>query len=150
MFWHAHEFLATYCRVGNVGTIAQIVGEVGVLARRWLENSNASKPIFSPTSQKNSSRIRCDFRLASRQTIDTDSRELPVIFDTYNRFTDLCNAYNLKFFGDDIGVKRLCKTIHQSSDFPRPNSKTLEPYAQMQWQDEYAFLNHQPTRAEFL
>jgi hypothetical protein len=43
MFWHAHEFLATYCRVGNVGTIAQIVGEVGVLARRWLENSNASK-----------------------------------------------------------------------------------------------------------
>ena len=43
MFWHAYEFLATYCRVGDVGAIAEIGGGIGVLARLWLENSSKLK-----------------------------------------------------------------------------------------------------------
>jgi len=43
MFWHAYEFLATYCPLGDVGAIAEIGGGVGVLARLWLENSNKLK-----------------------------------------------------------------------------------------------------------
>jgi putative sugar O-methyltransferase len=43
MFWHAYEFLTTYCRVGDVETVAEIGGGIGVLARLWLENSSNLK-----------------------------------------------------------------------------------------------------------
>ena len=59
-------------------------------------------------------------------------------------------AYNLKFVGDDLGANRICETNDRSFGFPRPISQILEPHAQMQWQDEYAFLKHQATRAAFL
>jgi ectoine hydroxylase-related dioxygenase (phytanoyl-CoA dioxygenase family) len=108
-----------------------------------------SSVLHGATKPKSRKRISFDFRLAPRQAIEAASSEVRVMFDAYNRSIDLCNAYNLKFVGDDFGARRFSETIDQNSNFPRPNSKILEPYAQMQWQDEYAFLNHQSTRAEF-
>ena len=39
MFWHAYEFLATFCRVEGAHSIVEIGGGLGVLARLWLENA---------------------------------------------------------------------------------------------------------------
>ena len=38
-FWHAYEFLATFCRVENAKRIVEIGGGLGTLARFWLENA---------------------------------------------------------------------------------------------------------------
>ena len=103
----------------------------------------ATKPI----SRK---RISFDFRLAPRRAVEGASDEVQAMFNVYNRSIDLCNAYNLKFVGDDLGANRICETNDRNFRFPRPISQILEPHAKMQWQDEYAFLKHQATRKEFL
>lgn len=109
-----------------------------------------SSVLHGATKPKSKKRISFDFRLASRKAIEATSDEVRAMFDAYNHSIDLCNAYNLKFVGDDLGAKRISQTVVQNSNFPRPNSKILEPHAQMQWQNEYAFLQHQPTRSLFL
>jgi hypothetical protein len=108
-----------------------------------------SSVLHGATKPKSRKRISFDLRLAPRRAIEAASDDVQVMFDVYNRSIDLCNACNLKFVGDDLGANRLCETIDQSSGFPKSDSNILQPYAQMQWQDEYAFLNHQPTRAKF-
>jgi hypothetical protein len=93
----------------------------------------ATKPI----SRK---RISFDFRLVPIAAVASADAAVKAKFDAVNGSIDLSNARNLAYLGDTLGANRILLKLGLKPEPHTPRSRIQQPYSEMRWQDEYAYL----------
>ena len=93
----------------------------------------ATKPI----SRK---RISFDFRLAPIAEVASADAAVKAKFDAVNGSIDLSNARNLAYLGDTLGANRILSKLGLKPEPQTPHNRIQQPYSEMRWQDEYAYL----------